>query len=248
MEKRKIKIISSSKKLLTPNPQACQVVHDKSEVQRKKRSEEYCKRKRKRYRQKKKRIANEVGEKLALEALKCRWRERYKNACAAEEAAAQEREKVNEEEMLRAAELQKAKAAETARHECEIENTATHYSEICEEERNDTSPLLLSPAIVPIAEPSCSCTNTVVSARCKELLEDARRERNNAIMLARGYRDMAEQCQTEKRKLKYKLEEKVEVVRNFWRNSVLEGSSRSGLILRAALIRNNQNPVLENSV
>ena len=100
---------------------------------------------------------------------------------------------------------------------------------ICEEERNDTSPLLLlSPAIVPIAEPSCSCTNTVVAARCKELLEDVRRERNNAIMLARGYRDMTEQCQTEKQKLKYKLEEKVAVVRNFWQNSVLEGSSRSG--------------------
>ena len=150
--------------------------------------------------------------------------------------------------MLRTAELHKPKAAETARHECEIENTATHYSEICEEEKNDTSPLLLSPAIVPIAEPSCSCTNTVVPPRCKELLEDARRERNNAIMLAMGYRDMAEQCQTEKRKLKYKLEEKVKVLRNFWRNRVLEGSSRSGLILREALSRNNQNPVLENSV
>ena len=55
-----------------------------------------------------------------------------------------------------------------------------------------------------MVQPSCSCNNIVVSARCKQLLAGARRERDNAIMLARGYRDNAEECQTEKRKLKPK--------------------------------------------
>ena len=151
-----------------------------------------------------------------------------------------EREREEEEERLRVANLQEVKAAETARRECEIENTTTRYTTLCEEERNDTSPLLLNSVIIPVTEPSCSCTNIVVSARCKELLENARRERNIAIMLAMGYRDIADECQTEKRKLKHELEEKVELIRNFWRNKVVEGSSRSGLILIAALIRNSQ--------
>ena len=59
-------------------------------------------------------------------------------------------------------------------------------------------------------------------------------------MLARGYRDIAEQCQTEKRKMKHKLEEKVEVERDFCLDQLVEGSRRSGLILRTASIRNNQ--------
>ena len=193
--KRKMKITCSSKKLLTQSPETNPDAPKKSELQRKKRSEEYCKQKRKRYRLKKKQLAKEAGEKLALEALKCRWRKRCENACAIEDAEVREREREDEEESFRVAKLKKAKAA---RRECEIENTTTRYTELCEEEKNDTSPLLLNSAIILIAEPSCSCTNIVVSARCKELLEDARRERNNAIMLARGYRDIAEECQTEK--------------------------------------------------
>ena len=129
----------------------------------------------------------------------------------------------------------KAKQTERASRQREVEDTAERYTELCEEERNDTSPLLLNSAVIPVVEPSCSCNNIVVSARCKQLLAGARRERDNAIMLARGYRDDAEECQTEKRKLKHELEEKVEL--NFWRNKVVEGGSRSGLILRAALIR-----------
>ena len=93
---------------------------------------------------KEKQLAKHGGEKLALEALKHRWRKQCENACDIDEA----------EERLRI--LQKEKLVETARRECEIENTATCYTMLCEEERNNTSPLLLNSAVIPIAEPSCS--------------------------------------------------------------------------------------------
>lgn len=106
-----------------------------------------------------------------------------------------------------------------------------------QKERENTSPLLLDSVDIPIVEPSCNCSHIVVSARCKQLIESARQERDNALMIARQYRNIAEECRTEKRKLKHDLEEKVETVRNFWRNKVVEGGSRSGIMLRTALIR-----------
>ena len=57
------------------------------------------------------------------------------------------------------------------------------------------------------------------------------------LSLARLHRDMAETSQAQKRILKAELENKNELVRNFWRNKVVEGSTRSGKMLRAALIR-----------
>ena len=88
--------------------------------------------------------------------------------------------------------------------------------------------------VTPVVEPLCSCTN-LIATRCKQQLESARRNRDNALILARQYRNIAEECQAEKRKIKHELEEKVELVRNFWRNKVVEGGSRSGKMLRAAL-------------
>ena len=72
---------------------------------------------------------------------------------------------------------------------------------------------------------------------CKQQLELARRDRDNALMLARQYRNLAEASHTKIRQQKNELEEKVELVRDFWRNKIVEGSCRSGQILRAALIK-----------
>ena len=55
------------------------------------------------------------------------------------------------------------------------------------------------------------------------------------------YRDLAETIQKEKRKINNELESRVEAVQSFWRNQVVEGQSRVGRILRAALFRNNNN-------
>lgn len=97
--------------------------------------------------------------------------------------------------------------------------------------------------VTPVAEQEAVCTcssdspSTVIAKQCKEQLRRARYERNKALSLAQHYRNVAEEKQSEKRALKSELEQQIEVVRDFWRNKVVEGSSRSGRILRAALIR-----------
>jgi len=48
---------------------------------------------------------------------------------------------------------------------------------------------------------------------------------------------LAETVSAEKREIKYEMEKTVEVVRDFWRNKVVEGGSRAGLMLRASLLR-----------
>ena len=77
-----------------------------------------------------------------------------------------------------------------------------------EKDPYDTSPLLLDSVATPLSELMCSCTGIVSSSRCKQQLEYARRERDNALLLARQYRDMAEECHTEKQS---QLEEKVDI-------------------------------------
>ena len=129
-----------------------------STPQRKKRSENYCKQKRKRYRQKKKHLAREAGEKLAFEALKLRWRERCDNACAINAAEPRERDREDQEQRLCSA---KAKQTERASRQREVEDTAERYAELCEEERNDTSPLLLNSAVIPSP---CRDNNIVTAA------------------------------------------------------------------------------------
>ena len=136
-----------------------------------------------------------------------------------QDAEMEEKKKKEEEEKLRISKL------EAAQHEHEVEHVERFYTELSHKERNTTSPLLLDPVVTPMVEPSCSCTNIIVAAQCKQLLQSAHQERDNALLLARQYRDIAEECQTEKRRLKHKLEERVELVHNFWRNKV-EGGSR----------------------
>ena len=104
---------------------------------------------------------------------------------------------------------------------------------------NTTSPLLLDAIITHLSEPTCNCSPIACTAYCRPLQEllCARCEKDNALTLARQYRDLAEESRTKIRQQKYHLEEKVELVRNIWRNKVVEGSCRSGQILRAARIK-----------
>ena len=68
-------------------------------------------------------------------------------------------------------------------------------------------------------------------------VQSAREERDQAIGLARHYRNLAKSRQLEKRILKNDLEGKIETVRDFWRNKIVEGGCRSGQILWNALMK-----------
>ena len=66
---------------------------------------------------------------------------------------------------------------------------------------------------------------------------EARKARNDALLVAHQFRDMAETLQAQKRDMKYEMEKTVEVVKEFWCNKVIEGGSRAGRMLRASLLK-----------
>ncbi len=58
-----------------------------------------------------------------------------------------------------------------------------------------------------------------------------------ALEKAQFYRDLAERIQTEKREKVHELNDKIELVRNFCRNKICEGSSRAGKLVQKALLK-----------
>ena len=70
------------------------------------------------------------------------------------------------------------------------------------------------------------------------LIKQATNDRYQALMEAKQYRDLSETLKKEKRDIEHKLVSKIEIVRDFWRNKIVEGDSRGGKILRASLLRN----------
>ena len=103
--------------------------------------------------------------------------------------------KKEEEETLRRAKWWEEQTLKNIQHNMEVNHMDCCYVEQnnTEKDSNDTSPLLLDEIVIPLSEPSCSCSNTCMSdlcvAQCKEELESVRRARHNALLLARQYRD-----------------------------------------------------------
>lgn len=60
-----------------------------------------------------------------------------------------------------------------------------------------------------------------------------------ALEQAQYYRNLAEKFRSEKRSAVNIMNDKIEVVRDFWRNKILEGSTRAGRIVREALKNSN---------
>ena len=73
----------------------------------------------------------------------------------------------------------------------------------------------------------------------EERLLKCERERDKALKDAFHYRTLVEKLETDIREVKSTMHYRVTAVRDFWRNSVLEGRSRSGVILKKALIKRN---------
>ena len=104
---------------------------------------------------------------------------------------------------------------------------------------SSTRALLLGPTVIPVEEekPTLNSGNVELDSKFIQQINSARDERNHALHVAQIYRDLAETIQKEERKVKDDLERCVKSVRNFWRNQIMEGQSRAGQILRAALFR-----------
>ena len=69
------------------------------------------------------------------------------------------------------------------------------------------------------------------------IIKQATKDRDQALMEAKYYRNLAETFKTEKQDIEQAYAKRVEVVRDFWRNKIVEGDSRGGRILRASLLK-----------
>ena len=103
---------------------------------------------------------------------------------------------------------------------------------------SDNGTLLLPSVSIPSEEQSVSYVASVFSnIEQQSLLQEARNDRDKAMIEAKCYRDLAETLKKEKRELENKLHTQTEIVRDFWRNKIFEGGSRGGKILRASLLQ-----------
>lgn len=114
-------------------------------------------------------------------------------------------------------------------------------------------PPIFDPVLVPVEEslpsPGPSKQHDVMRIlQCKDEVLKARTEHDNALILAKHYRNMAENskkdflCLQQRMKSEISCIEqqsvsRVKNIKNFWRNQIIEGDSRAGRILRASLIR-----------
>ena len=60
-------------------------------------------------------------------------------------------------------------------------------------------------------------------------------ERDTALEEARLYRNQVDELRSQNRKLHCEMNNRVDVIRNFWRNTIAEGSNRAGLCVQNAL-------------
>ena len=111
-------------------------------------------------------------------------------------------------------------------------------------DNNDYSSLLL-PSFLP------TCTRTDVTVNVKgvndvvlkaatevsadKYIKSVVEERNRAVRSMLTYRDMVEDLQSKNRVLHCTMNDRIDTVKKFWRNSILEGGSRGGVCVRKAL-------------
>ena len=61
------------------------------------------------------------------------------------------------------------------------------------------------------------------------------KERDNALKVARSYRDQVDGLRSSNRKLFCEMNDKIDVIRTFWRNNIAEGSTRAGRCVQMAI-------------
>ena len=108
-----------------------------------------------------------------------------------------------------------------------------------EEIDKDSSPSLLLPAFVPPMEKVevfvKESNDVLEKMAAKQYIESLREERQAAIRSARLYRSQIDELRKKNRKLHREMHDKIDTIRDFWRNNIAEGSSRAGLCVKLAI-------------
>ena len=205
--------------------------------ERGKRTAESKKEKRKRYRIRKKAqykvmlSATHMDELLQKNLCK-RWAQREKHS--------NEVERIEEAETLLMDHLEKKQMEERMlEKQREQQEKEEHNSEVQRKYRvlaqealySETDSLLL---------PDISALSNADEIPVKTADSSVKQALKDALCQVQSYRNLAERLQREKRELKHQMEEKTEVVVDFWRNKLLEGSSRAGKMVKCALQKKSE--------
>ena len=208
------------------------------------RSRDAIRAKRKRYRSTKKQRRKERWEESLINSMRARWKQRrleYEKDLQDSEAACLLQQQEANDKKIQDEQCQ----AEEAKCKMELLSSQQHlYDEVAVASEQETTDALLLPSL-DIPANSCSPVLDSIPASISgidrvavmSVIEAERKKTLKAYHEAQHYRNLSEKIRTEKRELSNSLNHKLEVVRNFWRNNVKEGSTRAGRILQMALTK-----------
>ena len=77
--------------------------------------------------------------------------------------------------------------------------------------------------------------STVDSVTVVRRFQQSQNDTFKALKLAQYYRDIAERMKDEKLESEQRMKKEVKTIRNFWRNNIMEGSTRAGRMVKKAL-------------
>ena len=195
---------------------------------------------RKKYRNKKKLQIKERWMHKVQQSISARWTERCKNYIQAG---------IDEECMKK---VDRAAAIQLKEKHQETERNCKHEIALCERDvYKQVADASLSDELGALLLPSTSaspidCSKDLAAdigitgvARVffDDMIHTEQQKRIKAVKEAQAYRDMAESMRREKRQIINTMNEKIELVRDFWRNNIKEGSSRAGIMVREALLK-----------
>ena len=79
-------------------------------------------------------------------------------------------------------------------------------------------------------------TNVASRISAEQYITNLSKERDEAVKAARSYRNQVDDLQSRNRKLYCDMNNKIDVIRTFWRNNIAEGSTRAGRCVQQAII------------
>ena len=185
------------------------------------RSVDAIKAKRKRYRERKKnrfKVSTPVWKSLFEKHLCTRWKERY------ETQQIEDDQHDHDAATQYVIDQQIVDIEKVAKQHNEVEK---EYNDMSVESTKSNSALLLPSVIIPIEdkEPFSYAPSVISHMEQQCIIKQATTDRDQALMEAKYYRNLAETFKTEKRDMEQAYANRVEVVRDFWRNKIVEGDS-----------------------
>ena len=198
---------------------------------------------RKRYRKNKKKARQQNWEHSIGDSICVRWTKLHEEYLdGVKDAERDQQNKQDEVKQLK----QEINVQRRIKEKCEQEIACRQkdlYQHVVDESmQNDSFDALLLPPVTGITSNSTATHEKVIEeSNGIERVDHARaiklekEKTKKALDQAQYYRNLAEKLRREKRNAVNVMNNKIEVVRDFWRNKILEGSTRAGRMVREAL-------------